>query len=601
MSLTKVSYSMIQNSPVNPVDFGAVGDGVTNDTDAINAAITAAAAINCGIDGNGKTYAVCNVRLLNGLRYFTNFKLIATVSGQQAVLELAGYDYTNAPLGVQTLAYDMIIANNDINCNNIAPMGIFGRDNYRITITENRIYGVPNTSSGNCGIQFSGGAYADARAPANITISGNTINLPNIASVSGYTVNGIQILGANQSTNPSADYQSLGYIPLPSAWAENFTITDNLITDGYYAVAAQGAQNCQIYGNTFNSQKRAIQLINCLANLVHDNRMLNFTLSAVNCSFGSNNNNIANNFVRRGAVALAADNYEAALQSYVYSKSNIFEGNDVDTNGRYAIYLGVDVSYNIVRNNRVAGGTLSSIAVEADWINGMSPGVPTIARYSRASTTPQAQASTVGVEIVGNLVFASQGDTGPIYVSCVSNNATIFNNWCTVKDNVIDGINSPDFYFYFVSVNSSNVATAQITAMVFKDNIVRNGTLTNSKVYIQQDGGGRAICGQCQNNTIVNDAAGYFPNTNNATSTFVANADMWELTNTNPTTVTAINGGMVGQTVQLMIGANTTLQNNATISLKGNANVTPPAGPYPTKPVVVLRLFDRWVEQSRNF
>lgn len=58
MSLTKATYSMIKGAPVSVLDFGAVGDGVTNDTAAIQAAVNAAEAISGCVYFPAGTYLV---------------------------------------------------------------------------------------------------------------------------------------------------------------------------------------------------------------------------------------------------------------------------------------------------------------------------------------------------------------------------------------------------------------------------------------------------------------------------------------------------------------------------------------------------------------
>ena len=65
MALNKASNSMIEGAPVNVKDFGAVGDGVTDDTAAIQAAIKAAISSQLQVFIPGGTYIVSDTLQVN--------------------------------------------------------------------------------------------------------------------------------------------------------------------------------------------------------------------------------------------------------------------------------------------------------------------------------------------------------------------------------------------------------------------------------------------------------------------------------------------------------------------------------------------------------
>jgi hypothetical protein len=86
MSLTKVTYSMIEGNTVTPEDFGAVGDGVADDTEAIQAAIdyfSLPNQINGGIIKAENNYAISDTLL------FKNASIDFCGSGFGAVRESA--------------------------------------------------------------------------------------------------------------------------------------------------------------------------------------------------------------------------------------------------------------------------------------------------------------------------------------------------------------------------------------------------------------------------------------------------------------------------------------------------------------------------------
>tara|TARA_R110000803_G_scaffold160902_1_gene224743 strand:+ start:443 stop:1747 length:1305 start_codon:yes stop_codon:yes gene_type:complete len=87
MSLTKASYSVINGAPINVLDYGAVGDGSADDSDAIQAAINAAAVRNQLLYFPTNSY-----RVTKTLTMYSG----TTITGDQSWAYAASYGLTYA-------------------------------------------------------------------------------------------------------------------------------------------------------------------------------------------------------------------------------------------------------------------------------------------------------------------------------------------------------------------------------------------------------------------------------------------------------------------------------------------------------------------------
>lgn len=111
MALTKVSYSMITGAPINVLDYGATGDGITDDTDAILDAIAAMPSVGSALFFPAGTYIV-NSDNVNGLKF--NGKSNFVVEGYGATIKVKN----SAPV---TTNHEVMFF---INCQNGAINGL---------------------------------------------------------------------------------------------------------------------------------------------------------------------------------------------------------------------------------------------------------------------------------------------------------------------------------------------------------------------------------------------------------------------------------------------------------------------------------------------
>jgi len=258
MALTKVTYSMIDGASANVTDFGATGDGITDDTVAIQAAIDSGVASVYFPEG---TYLVTGLDVTSPIKLYGNGELYKNAVSSDAILyitsddvEIDGLTFTGAGAG-------SIIATTNINDNAIY---LEGGD----TTTQ-----LNNFKVTNCKIDGFAGFGVWIRYCENVWVENNKIQYCGYAGilltsvVNGFVnSNSVYYIDSNSST--TGDYYGISLSRDPTKPEANAARTVDVIVSGnvianvnkWTGIDGHASYKCQIVNNAVYSCYNGIVL-----------------------------------------------------------------------------------------------------------------------------------------------------------------------------------------------------------------------------------------------------------------------------------------------------------------------------------------------------
>lgn len=178
MSLTKVSFSMIKGAVANVLDFGATGDGVTDDTVAIQAAAASAIAVK------GALYFPKGTYQLSGTVVCTSINIFGDGQEQSIVSAASVMGSMFAVSGRSTIMALKVLGNNKanyclemtaVNGSNIQSCNVEGAvyDNVLYqTVGNNSTSKIDTSLIRICGKEYATGTAAGTIGGTTVTVSG---------------------------------------------------------------------------------------------------------------------------------------------------------------------------------------------------------------------------------------------------------------------------------------------------------------------------------------------------------------------------------------------------------------------------------------------
>lgn len=307
--------------------YGAAGDGITDDTSAIQAAINA-----CQVVGGGIVFIPSGTYLVSSS---------LSLTGDNIVIKGAGWN-------------TIIRAANNLNADIIKTPTTAGSIRNYVVVRDIKIDGNrANNTSGNC-IHFYGTRYSRIENCFIVNATDHCINMDGDATGFGYNntiFNNVMDTSNGCLNNPSSSEANL-IIGNQFKFADTNNMC-NLTSGGY-----------MITGNVFGSggtyTTAALVLGNSLTSKVYGNRFDTCRHQGVKCNSG-NQIIIGNEFFNN---ASATSNTDSVIHIGA-NNNNIVMGNNVRTNSsatwKYAVHQDNPSDFNIVIGNQLTAGLTGTI------------------------------------------------------------------------------------------------------------------------------------------------------------------------------------------------------------------------------------------------
>lgn len=423
----------------SPRQYGAVGDGVADDTAAVQRALTAARLVKGAFLLPEGTYRITsNLFAYNGIR---------AILGQGGVIKLDQSSGTcSLVLGVTggVQVQNCIVEGLRIDANGKQTLGIYGQNIHDCTIRGNHVFNLSNTVLAS-GI-FLKALYNFAIDMVNVLVHGNLIEGERVHASQTAGQEGIVIASDwaspyNGYADATDEWKNTFTNILPTTFARRIIVVNNTVLGGRYGIFLSGAVDTLVGGNHCDDNTRSISVqLCCNGNSFIENTCRDFLSSGILLGYSSNDNLVGSNNL---ASDVANSTTETALGAYVGCQRNTFVGNKVrvtSANGTgYMLYAAIHADDNRFTGNDCSGPVQRAhCAAESSWDTTIT-NTAHRAQGGSSGLNGFANTGTYDVSFNSNMIHATGTARPSFFMAQVTDSGSrVLGRW-SVCDNTIKG------------------------------------------------------------------------------------------------------------------------------------------------------------------